>query len=381
MVVRFAAPRSFTGEDVVELHVHGGSAVIRSVLAHLSTLPGCRPALAGEFTKRAFMNGKLDLTAAEGLSDLLNADTEAQRRQALQQHSGELKRLYDSWRTQLVKSLAYTEAAIDFADDEGLDQSQFDGVIRETAQLRQLITRHLNRTTGERIRRGVTAVIVGAPNVGKSTLLNTLAQRPAAIVSDIPGTTRDVLEIALDVGGWPVVLVDTAGMREQAADVVEQEGIRRAKERLLNADIRIVITEPNEHTDTAVTLPADNVPTICVQNKSDLSIAPLIGNAIAISCKTGVGIDALLLTLQQTVETCMESQTGDEPVFTRERHKTHLRDCVQALERYEQNQLQQDVVLAAEDLRAAALALGRITGHVDVEEVLDALFRDFCIGK
>lgn len=369
LAIFFPAPASFTGEDVVELHLHGGRAVVGAALDALARLPGLRAADPGAFTRRAFENGKLDLTEVEGLADLIDAETQAQRAQALRQMEGALGQLYEGWRARLVRLLAYAEAEIDFPDEEvpgDLIAKLGPGIGR----LQSEIAAHLDDgRRGEILRGGVEVAIVGPPNVGKSSLLNRLAGREAAIVSDEPGTTRDVLEVRLDIGGVPVTLVDTAGLRE-AAGAVEREGVRRALARAERADLRLVIAAPDAG-DFALARDGD----IRVLNKIDLG-ADVPAGAIGVSAMTGAGLDALEAALKARVGSAYEG--SEHPVITRARHREGLAECAAALARAGAGG---DADLIAEDLRLAARALGRITGRVDVEELLDVIFRDFCIGK
>jgi tRNA modification GTPase len=374
----FPGPASFTGEDVVELHTHGGRAVVGAVSEALLAL-GLRPAEPGEFSRRAFENGKLDLTAAEAVADLVAAETAAQRRQALRQMESGLARLYDGWRDRLMRALAHLEAAIDFPDEE-LPPEVEEGLWRAVATLRAEVAAHLAEAPrGERLREGLHLAIVGAPNVGKSSLLNRLARRDAAIVSATAGTTRDVVEVHLDLGGYPVVVADTAGLREAAEDI-EGEGIRRARARAESADLTLAVfdaarlPELDPHT---LALVGDRA--LVVLNKADLAAVPgqVAGHpAIAVSAATGVGLDALEAAIAERAAALMGE--GAAPVPTRIRHRAALAECLAALERAPDAGL---VEMQAEDLRLAARALGRITGRVDVEDLLDVIFRDFCIGK
>ncbi len=377
----FPGPASYTGEDMAELHVHGGPVVVSAVLEALAACPGLRSAEPGEFTRRAFENGKLDLTAAEGLADLINAETEAQRRQALRQMQGGLGRLYESWRQRLLGALAHMEATIDFSDEDlpsGIDQA----ARRTVAGLQSEIAGHLgDDRRGERLRDGVHLAIIGPPNAGKSSLLNLLARRDAAIVSHTAGTTRDVIEVYLDLGGYPAMVADTAGLRE-GLDGVEMEGVRRARQRARDADLRLAVfdreTWPRVDPHTAELVDED---TIVLINKVDLGAPapPLEVNgrpALGISVLTGAGIDAMLAELQAEVaKRCLVSAS---PALTRARHREALEECRQALGRFLGAPAPE---LAAEDLRLAARALGRITGRLGVEDMLDVIFRDFCIGK
>lgn len=386
LVLRFAAPASFTGEDVVELHLHGGRAVVAGVIEALAALPGLRVAEPGEFTRRAFENAKLDLTEAEAVADLIDAETTAQRRQALRQMDGALGRLYDGWRERLTRSLAHMEADIDFADED-LPGGVADAVRPVVERLMAEIAAHLSDGgRGERLREGLHIAIVGAPNAGKSSLLNALARRDAAIVSARAGTTRDVIEVHLDLGGYPVVLADTAGLREAAADEVEEEGIRRARDRAARADVKVAVFDatalPLLDPATETLIDAD---TVVVFNKCDLSIGsdlpiplPSVSGLppLLVSARTGAGLAALEERL--TAFSADRLAVGSAPTLTRARHRAALEDCRDALERALSAPLPE---LAAEDIRLASRALGRITGRVDVEDLLDIIFRDFCIGK
>jgi tRNA modification GTPase len=389
LIVWFEAPHTETGETMVELHLHGGRAVVGGVLGALGRLGFCRLAEPGEFTRRAFENGKLDLTAAEGIADLVAAETNQQRRLALQQMEGALHRLYEAWRDQGLRALAHLEAAIDFPDEdlpEGIDAR----VRNEIAALAREIAVHLEDRRGERLREGLSIVIIGPPNAGKSSLLNLLARREAAIVSAIAGTTRDVIEVHLDLGGYPVVLADTAGLRE-SGDEIEQEGVRRAKASAASADLRLLVVAADARGDwqhTARDLAAgtggwDAARDIVVLNKVDLlggNTAPA-ESAVALSALSGSGLPVLLERLEQSAAHIMSdggSAAEGVPPLTRARHREALTDCHQALGRALGAP---EIALAAEDLRLAMRALGRITGVVRVDELLDVIFRDFCIGK
>ena len=389
LVVCFEAPNSETGEMMAELHLHGGRAVVSAVLAAIGRLGFCRLAEPGEFTRRAFENGKLDLTAAEGIADLVAAETDQQRRLALQQMEGALHRLYEAWRSQGLRALAHLEAAIDFPDEdlpEGIDAR----VHAEIASLAEEIAVHLADRRGERLREGLSIAIIGPPNAGKSSLLNLLARRDAAIVSAIAGTTRDVIEVHLDLGGYPVVLADTAGLR-CSGDEIEQEGVRRARARAASADLRVLVVAADAQGDwrrTAQDLAAgtegwDTARDIVVLNKIDLlegQEAPVEGG-LALSALSGRGLPELLARLEQSAALVMsDGGSGAEgvPPLTRARHREALIDCREALARA---LVAPEIALAAEDLRLAVRALGRITGVVRIDELLDVIFRDFCIGK
>ncbi len=380
LLLWFPGPHSFTGEDVAEFHVHGGRAVVAGLLEALGGIDGLRAAEAGEFTRRAFENGKLDLTEAEGLADLIDAETSAQRKQALRQMEGALGALYEDWRGKLIRLLAYAEADIDFGDeDAGADQA-LQRLAPEIEALANEIGAHLeDGRRGERLRAGVEVAIVGPPNVGKSSLLNRLAGREAAIVSEEAGTTRDVLEVRLDLGGVPVTLADTAGLRE-ATGAIEKEGIRRALARAESADLRLVMVAVAgrgtgaDEGDFALAREGD----LRVANKGDLGPGP--GGALTVSALTGEGVDAVVAALTERVVALYGA--SEHPVITRARHREGLEACLAGLRRaLEGLRTERAAELVAEDLRLSARALGRITGRVDVEDLLDVVFRDFCIGK
>ncbi|MEK9754125.1 MAG: tRNA uridine-5-carboxymethylaminomethyl(34) synthesis GTPase MnmE [Rhodospirillaceae bacterium] len=384
LAIYFPGPASFTGEDVVELHLHGGAAVVAGVLAALAARPGLRMADPGEFTRRGFLNGKLDLTAAEGVADLVAAETAAQRRQALSQMGGALAEFCDTARARLVSAMARWEAAIDFAEDElpaGLEAE----VAAEAAGLAADIRAALaDDGRGERLRDGIEVAIVGPPNAGKSSLLNRIARRDAAIVSATAGTTRDVIEVQAELGGYPVILADTAGLRD-AADEIEREGVRRALERAERADLRLIVLDgaswPEIDAASRALIGAEAVVAL---NKFDLLDASAVAadgvEAMAVSARTGAGVEALLDRIEAKVAALYEGQAA--PVVTRARHREALADALAALERFgaSRNRLARPE-LAAEDLRMAARALGRVTGAVDVEDLLEVIFSEFCIGK
>jgi len=378
LVLWLPGPETFSGEDMVELHVHGGPAVLAAISDALAAVPGLRPAEAGEFTRRAFDNGRLDLTAVEALADLIAAETEAQRRQALRQMEGGLGDLCESWRGRLIRALALVEADIDFADEDDVDT---DTASRAMAEIPALIGAMRAQLTddrrGERLRDGFQVAIVGAPNVGKSSLLNQIAGRDVAIVTEMAGTTRDVIEVHLDLGGYPVTLADTAGLRD-SADLIEREGVRRAERQAAAADLVLIVGDAAGGTIAQPTL-SPGQPRLCVWNKIDLvDAAPARSAAgdILVSARSGRGLDRLLDAISAQAREAMSS--GDAPALTRIRHRRALEETVAALE---QARTASELALAAEDLRIAARALGRITGRVDVEDVLAALFAEFCIGK
>ena len=377
----FPAPHSFTGEDVGEFHVHGSGAVVSRLLEELGSFSGLRLAEAGAFTRRAFENGKLDLTQVEGLADLIDAETEAQRRQAQRALDGEAGALYRGWTTRLTRALAHVETAIDFPDD--VPPGEFDrAMATETMGLGEQIKRHLEGYRGaELVRDGVHVAIVGPPNVGKSSIINRLSGRDAAIVAPEAGTTRDVVEVAIDVAGVRVWLADTAGLREAAAPV-EQEGVRRARAAAENADVQLVVFDAQDLEASEIEakgLVGDRA--ILVANKLDLlerERGPVryLGQPIQwVSAWTGEGFDGLAQTLEDTVRGA--AGYAGVPII-RERHLLELAECLAALERSDRSR---EIDLRAEDLRLALRSLGRITGTVDVENLLDVIFRDFCIGK
>ncbi|MFZ5781988.1 MAG: tRNA uridine-5-carboxymethylaminomethyl(34) synthesis GTPase MnmE [Pseudomonadota bacterium] len=379
LVVWFQAPQTETGETMAELHLHGGRAVVAAALEAVRHLGFCRLAEPGEFTRRAFENGKLDLTAAEAIADLVAAETDQQRRQALQQMEGSLHRLYEDWRTLGLRTLAHLEAAIDFPDED-LPSGLVDEVRTAIERLRAAIAVHLGDRRGERLREGLHIAIVGPPNAGKSSLLNLLARREAAIVSATAGTTRDVIEVHLDLGGWPVILADTAGLRE-SGDAIEQEGVRRARARAAAADLRLLVLDATADWRQEKAVLAAGIEgwqdgrDIVVVNKTDL--ATVVDPSIAaLSTVTGAGLPELLSVLERRAAALME-ESGPPPL-TRARHREALIDCHESLGRA---LLAPEVALAAEDLRLALRALGRITGTVRIDELLDVIFRDFCIGK
>lgn len=370
LILWFPGPASFTGEDIAEFHIHGGRAIIARLTDVFTTL-GLRPAGPGEFTRRAFEHGKLDLSQAEAVADLVDAETEAQRRQALRQLDGAMGRLYEAWRDRLKVLLARLEALIDFPD-EGLDDAIEGEVLAALGPLRDEIARHLaDGHRGERLRDGFEIAIMGAPNVGKSSLLNRLSASDVAIVSDIPGTTRDVIEVALDLGGYRVLLIDTAGLRE-TDDPIEREGVRRARLRADGADLRLHVINPGDTLPPAL----PGIETILIANKADLGAAP--DGAVPVSARTGQGIEALLALISARVAERLEP--GEAPAITRARHRAAVEEAVSCLERT-LSPLPQPAELRAEDLRLALRALGRVVGAVDVEDLLDVIFFEFCIGK
>jgi tRNA modification GTPase len=375
IAVRFSGHKSYTGENVVEFQVHGGRAVSAAVLAALSALPRLRPAEPGEFTRRAVENGRLDLTQAEAIADLVNAETEAQRKLAFSQLDGALARLYEAWRARLIRAAAWIEAAIDFPDEE----IPSDALAESRGALRTLeaeIRGHLDDgRRGEILREGLHVAVIGPPNAGKSSLVNALARRDVAIVSESPGTTRDIIEARLDLGGYAVILADTAGLRE-AENPVEAEGVRRAKARAAAADLRLLVVDGDAADPMAGLAARDReAADLIVWNKADLA-AEKAPDRLWVSAKTGEGMEALIAAL--TRHAASASGVGEAPVLTRARHRKALEDAAESLEKAAESGAPE---LAAEHIRLALRALGRITGRVDLDELLDVVFRDFCIGK
>lgn len=378
----FPAPRSATGEDVAEFHVHGGRAVIAAMFDALSGIDGLRPAEPGEFTRRAFENGKLDLTEAEGLDDLIHADTDRQRRQALRHLKGLLGERAEIWRQQIIEASALIEAGIDFSDEGDVSSELMPPALKKIAGLKSEIEETLAASAqSERLREGLTVAIAGPPNAGKSTLLNRLARRDAAIVSPHAGTTRDIIEVHLDLDGYPVTLIDTAGVRD-TQDPVEQEGVRRARDRARTSDLVLWLVDANDPVAPALQNPDGHAPVWLVRNKVDL-VADKGGagdtvSQFDISASRGDGIAALVAALVSYAQDYFGS--GEMALVSRVRHRTLLGDTVAALSRAEKAAVQGEELMA-EELRVAAHALGRLTGRVDVEDILDVIFREFCIGK
>ncbi len=378
LVLWFPGPASYTGEDAAELHLHGGSAVVAAVTEALAWL-GCRPAEPGEFTRRAFLHGRMDLTQAEAIADLIAAETTAQRRQALRQADGALARLYGGWTERLTRILAQQEAAIEFEMDD-LPSDVADRAREAAGALAQEIGSHLDDgRRGERLREGLSIAILGAPNAGKSSLLNALAGRDAAIVSPVAGTTRDIVECRIELAGVPAVIADTAGLRH-SDDAIEQEGVRRAMRRAGEADLLIAAFAADAPPDgDTMALLREAQGAIIVATKCDLAPPPALdvpGAVIATSARTGQGLDQLRRALEQEAE--RHAGLGEAPALTRSRHRAALTEAVEQLGLAQAAPLPE---LAAEGYRAALLALGRVTGRVDVERILDSIFRDFCIGK
>lgn len=372
LVLYFPAPASFTGEDVAEFHTHGARAVLARLLVVLCALPGVRLAEAGEFTRRAFEAGKLDLAAVEGLADLIDSETEWQRRQALRQMEGALGESVTRWRRRLTEALALLAAELDFSDEGDVSGPLAEQALAAATEV--LVDLHSalgSFEMGERVREGFVVVLAGPPNAGKSSLLNALARRDVAIVSPIAGTTRDAIEVRLDLSGVPVVLVDTAGLRD-SVDPIESEGVRRARALVARADLvlslRAVDSEPDRiHRDPA---------SLAIATKADLPGTVLPGE-LPVSVMTGRGLDVLLETLAARLTALAQPEPA---LLTRARHRFAVTEAITALERVAAAQHDQAELLA-EDIRLAVLALERLMGRIDVEDVLDQLFAGFCIGK
>ncbi len=378
IIIYFPAPNSFTGEDVIELQVHGSKAVIKIILEELSKV--FVMAEPGESSLRAFLNGKFDLTQIEGIADLIDAETKMQAKQAIKQISGELEGLYSNWRQRLITIQSKIEAYIDFPEDVWTEKNELEKINNEVRALVQLIQEHLNdNRRGERLREGLHVVITGKPNVGKSTLFNFLAKRDIAIVSEYAGTTRDILEAHIDIGGYPIILSDTAGIRE-SSDPIESEGISRAKKRSFEADLRIELFpfEQRHNTNCNVV----NSDTIYVLSKAD----DVINNhnikingidLLPISILKGIGTNKLISLIKEKAEEKF-GHDRDTPVITRQRHRNHMKKALEHLQRFN---IDNPIELISEDLRLAAFELGAVIGIIDVEEILSSVFSNFCVGK
>lgn len=380
LVLYFKKPHSFTGEDVIEFHTHGSIAVDKILTSVLLNNFPIRLAEAGEFSKRAFLNNKMDLTSAEGLADLLEAETEQQHKQAAEQMNGELADLYNEWRAKILKIMGLVEAYIDFPDED-IPENILDAI---DVDIEELITAHRahldDKRRGERLRTGIKLAIFGPTNAGKSSLLNYLSQREVAIVSDIAGTTRDILENYIDINGFPIILADTAGLRV-SQDVIEQQGIEKAKQAAKQADIKLLVIEYNENYEQQIEQFSEYIDenTIIIINKIDkISSSPEVNtkfNPIYISVAKKRNLDQLLENISKIAANLTIS---DQPALTRERHRKLISESLIYLENFSLNK---DLVLAAEDLRMSAQAIGQITGHIDPDEVLGEIFANFCVGK
>jgi len=379
----FPGPASYTGEDMAEFHVHGSRAVINEIQYSLSQIPNLRLAEAGEFTKLAFQNGKINLLKAESVADLISSETEIQRQQAINVMSGKSSDKFNSLRERLIKILSKIEAKIDFPEDD-LPNDILLNIHTEAKSIREEIKKILNdQKVGERIREGFKISIVGPTNVGKSSLLNYLSKRDVAIVSEIAGTTRDIIEAHLNIDGYPVVISDTAGIRD-AKDEIEKKGIKLALKNAENADLSIIVIEPKsvDFTDFFKGKISNNA--ITVINKMDLGIDKVSSeikkyNPIYISIKEEKNLDKLINLIRENLKNKFIS--SEDIFITRERHRINLELCLQSLKNFEEKKSLEDFDKAAEDLRLATRYLGIIVGKVDVEEILGSVFNDFCIGK
>ena len=379
----FPGPESYTGEDMAEFHVHGSKAVIEAINLSLSKIEGCRLAEPGEFTKIAFQNGKINLLKAESISDLISSETEIQRKQAIKIMSGKSSDKFNSLRERLLKILSNIEAKIDFPDED-LPDNILKNIHSETKSIKNEIDKILNdQKVGERIREGFKIAIIGPTNVGKSSLLNYLSKRDIAIVSEIAGTTRDVIEAHLNLNGYPVVISDTAGIRD-SKDEIEKKGIKLALERAENADLNLIVIEPKSVDFSRFLKKFRPKNSILVINKMELgvdNIAEEIKNydPILISIKKEKNLDKLISLIKENLKNKFILQ--DDIYITRQRHRTNLEKCVEHLKNFEEKNSLEDFDKAAEDLRLATRYLGTIVGKVDVEEILGSIFNDFCIGK
>ncbi|MBP9792067.1 MAG: tRNA uridine-5-carboxymethylaminomethyl(34) synthesis GTPase MnmE [Rickettsiales bacterium] len=380
IVTFFKAPHSFTGEDVLEISIHGSKIVLKLLCDALSYLENSRFAEAGEFSMRAFINNKMDLTQIEGLADLLDAETELQHTKAISQMSGQLTDLYENWRKSLIRTESLIEAYLDFPDED-IPQHVLSTAQNNIDNLKKDIKRHIEISKrGDRIHEGLLVTIIGPTNSGKSSLINTLSKRDIAIVSNIEGTTRDTIETFLNITGYPIILADTAGLRN-STDTIEMEGIKRSISKATDADINIIMFDgTTDYKNEKQTLEMLSNKSILVFNKYDIMSeqekAKIPPEAICISTKNNHNIEKLINTISDKAQLFFEHT--DEPIITRERYKQNLLQCLEYLEDFD---FSKDLVLAAEDLRLAASYLSRITGRIDVESILDEIFSSFCIGK
>ena len=379
----FPGPESYTGEDMAEFHVHGSKAVVEAMHSSLSKINGCRLAEPGEFTKIAFQNGKINLLKAESISDLISSETEIQRRQAIKIMSGKSSDKFNSLRQKLLKILSNIEAKIDFPEDD-LPDDILNNILLDAKNVRQEIEKILNdQKVGEKIREGFKIAIIGPVNAGKSSLLNYLSKRDVAIVSEIAGTTRDVIETHLNLDGYPVIISDTAGIRD-SIDEIEKKGIKLALEKAENADLNLIVLEPKSVNLSHFLNDVVSKNSIVVINKMDLGIDKFNNefkkyNPIQISIKEEKNLDKLVNLIKENLKNKFIS--SEEIFITRQRHRMNLEECVACLKNFEEKNTKEDFDKAAEDLRLATRYLGMIVGKVDVEEILGSIFNDFCIGK
>jgi len=383
VIIWFPGPNSYTGEDLAEFHVHGSRAVVSAMHLAISKVKNCRLAEPGEFTKRAFQNGRINLLKAESIADLISSETEIQRKQALKIMSGKSSDKFNLWRKELLKILSHVEAKIDFPDED-LPKSIIREIKKTSNKILNEIRKALNdQKVGERIREGFKIAIIGPPNSGKSSLLNYLSKRDVAIVSKVAGTTRDVIETHLNLDGFPVIASDTAGIRS-AKNEIERKGIKIALKRAENADLRVIIISSKNADLTGVLRGLLTKNAILVINKSDLLKGKLNSKFkkyehVLISIKKNSNLNKLITKIKSRLKN--KFTTTEDILITRERHRQNLINCVQHLEKFEKKKSTQDFDKAAEDLRLATRHLGMIVGKVDVEEILGSIFNDFCIGK
>jgi tRNA modification GTPase len=406
IAIYFQAPHSFTGEDMVELFVHGSNSVRKEVLETLGKLQNFGMAEPGEFIQRAMKNGKMSLSSVEGVADLINSETNEQRKQALRQLSGKTEKVYLKWSQKLSKLYASIEAIIDFGEDEMINIRIVQDIYKEVASLKSEIEAHLNDgNRGEMIRSGISVAIVGPPNAGKSSLLNLISKRSASIVSPVKGTTRDVVEVRMDISGYPVILADTAGISDDISNEIELEGVRRSKERIILSSLIILMIDINDvpskqqldlkiseilginedHSEKQILVVLNK--TDLLQQKPDLFESDKEITFLYISCATGEGVTKLIEVIQEKIGNYMlgNSEKSSESVITRSRHRIHLDQANKSLstfiDMYDDSTIQSHLDVAAEELRESINCIGRITGRVDIEDILDQLFKDFCIGK
>jgi tRNA modification GTPase len=406
LVLFFESPRSFTGEDCCEFQVHGGNAVVTALLNALSKIEGCRPAEPGEFTKRAFYNGKMDLTEVEGLADLIHAETEFQRRQAITQADGHLSKLYGKWREKLIRNIAHIEAFIDFSEDENIEDNVLDNVQEQLVNLTIEIEKHLaDGRKGERLRDGVKMAIIGDTNVGKSSLMNLLVRRDVSIVTNVEGTTRDIIETPYDIGGYPIILADTAGLRK-SDDIVESEGIARAKKYASNADLVIVMIDGeklsleslNHHHEFCENYlrrlgfeenAFDDVKMISIVNKIDKMNDEMLDclkrqKILSVSCTKHLNIDKVIDEVRRNLEELCGNPNSESPTLSHARHRFYLEECLKYLHHFNESfhpEQEQDFAILVQSLRNSIRCIGRVTGEIRTDDILDVIFKDFCIGK
>jgi tRNA modification GTPase len=381
ILLLFNKPNSFTGEDLAEFHIHGSNAVINSFLNVFSSQENCRLAEPGEFTKIAFQNNRIDLLKAESIGDLINSETEIQRQQAIKLIQGNASNYYNDLREKLIKSLAYIEAKIDFAEDD-LPDKILNQAHESIKKIRKDIQKILeDNKIGEKIRNGFRVSIVGEVNAGKSSLLNLLSKREVAIVSEEKGTTRDVIEVFLNIDGYPVILADTAGIRE-AKNAIEQKGISLALNKFKEADLNIIMIDNSSTKIDKKIKDLINSDSIVVLNKSDVKKKQSLtfdADTLLVSVKDNKNIDHLITKVKDKLS--KKYISNDSVLITRERHRVKLNQCLKEIDNFLQKKTHKDLELAAEDLRMATRHLGSIVGKVDVEEIIGSIFKDFCIGK